>query len=114
MLAGIQTRDSESIALTESRSISRVRRAVRLSALSNQVCPSANEKKCCLEITVIFGRRLSKHYRGKLQTEIEDMNLPNPVIRSQRFPLAVIVGCVSFCSWPRSMKVSGMSCCTVR
>jgi hypothetical protein len=25
-------------------------------------------------------RRL-KHYRGKLQTEIEDMNLPNPVIR---------------------------------
>ena len=34
------------------------------------------------KITVIFGRRISKHYRGKLQTEIEDMNLPNPVIRS--------------------------------
>lgn len=34
------------------------------------------------KITVIFGRKLSKHYRGKLQTEIEDMNLPNPVIRS--------------------------------
>jgi hypothetical protein len=31
---------------------------------------------------VIFGRRISKHHRGKLQTEIEDMNLPNPVIRS--------------------------------
>lgn len=31
---------------------------------------------------MIFGRRISKHYRGKLQTEIEDMNLPNPVIRS--------------------------------
>jgi hypothetical protein len=31
---------------------------------------------------VIFGRRISKHYRGKLQTEIEDMDLPNPVIRS--------------------------------
>jgi hypothetical protein len=34
------------------------------------------------KITVIFGRKINKHYRGKLQTEIEDMNLPNPVIRS--------------------------------
>jgi hypothetical protein len=34
------------------------------------------------KITVIFGRRITKHYRGKLQTEIEDINLPNPVIRS--------------------------------
>jgi hypothetical protein len=34
------------------------------------------------KITVIFGRKISKQYRGKLQTEIEDMNLPNPVIRS--------------------------------
>jgi hypothetical protein len=34
------------------------------------------------KISVIFGRRISKHYRGKLQTEIEDMDLPNPVIRS--------------------------------
>ena len=34
------------------------------------------------KITVIFGRRICKHHRGKLQTEIEDMNLPNPVIRS--------------------------------
>src|SRR6266851_4561324 len=34
------------------------------------------------KITVIFGRKISMHYRGKLQTEIEDMNLPNPVIRS--------------------------------
>jgi hypothetical protein len=30
----------------------------------------------------IFGRRITKCYRGKLQTEIEDMHLPNPVIRS--------------------------------
>src|SRR5499427_6760589 len=29
------------------------------------------------KITVIFGRKITKHYRGKLQTEIEDMNLPN-------------------------------------
>ena len=34
------------------------------------------------KITVIFGRKITKRYRGKLQTEIEDMNLPNPVIRS--------------------------------
>jgi hypothetical protein len=34
------------------------------------------------KITVIFGRRITKQYRGKLQTEIEDMDLPNPVIRS--------------------------------
>ena len=34
------------------------------------------------KITMIFGRKITKHYRGKLQTEIEDMNLPNPVIRS--------------------------------
>jgi hypothetical protein len=34
------------------------------------------------KISVIFGRRIGKYYRGKLQTEIEDMDLPNPVIRS--------------------------------
>ena len=34
------------------------------------------------KITVIFGRKITKHYRGKVQTEIEDMNQPNPVIRS--------------------------------
>ena len=36
------------------------------------------------KITVIFGRRISRHYRGELQTEIEDMDLPNPVIRSHK------------------------------
>lgn len=34
------------------------------------------------KITTIFGRKITKQYRGKLQTVIEDMNLPNPVIRS--------------------------------
>lgn len=34
------------------------------------------------KITVIFGRKVSSRYRGKLQTEIEDMHLPNSVIRS--------------------------------
>jgi len=34
------------------------------------------------KLTVIFGRRITKHYNGKLQTVIEDMELPSPVIRS--------------------------------
>jgi len=34
------------------------------------------------KIATIFGRKVTRHYRGKLQTEIEDMHLPNPVIRS--------------------------------
>jgi hypothetical protein len=34
------------------------------------------------KITVIFGRKITKQYKGKLQTVIEDIGLPNPVIRS--------------------------------
>src|SRR5262249_17214869 len=34
------------------------------------------------KITTIFGRRVTKSYHGKLQTEIEHMHLPNPVIRT--------------------------------
>lgn len=34
------------------------------------------------KITIIFGRKITKQYRGKLQTVIEDIGLPNPVIRS--------------------------------
>ncbi len=34
------------------------------------------------KITVIFGRKITKQYKGKLQTVIEDIELPNPVIRS--------------------------------
>src|SRR5262249_44961286 len=33
-------------------------------------------------LTVIFGRKITKRYRGQLQTVIEDLDLPNPVIRS--------------------------------
>src|SRR5580704_7685533 len=35
------------------------------------------------KITMIFGRKVTKYYNGKLQTVIEDLDLPNPVIRSQ-------------------------------
>ena len=34
------------------------------------------------KITTIFGRKVTTRHRGKLQTEIEDLDLPNPVIRS--------------------------------
>ncbi len=34
------------------------------------------------KITIIFGRKITSRHHGKLQTEIEDMHLPNPVIRS--------------------------------
>lgn len=34
------------------------------------------------KITVMFGRKVSKRYQGKLQSVIEHMELPNPVLRS--------------------------------
>lgn len=34
------------------------------------------------KLTVIFGRKVGKQYHGKLQTEIEDLHLGNPVMRS--------------------------------
>ena len=34
------------------------------------------------KISVIFGRKVLKNHAGKLQTVIEDLDLPNPVIRS--------------------------------
>src|SRR5229473_3604607 len=34
------------------------------------------------KISTIFGRKVSRNYRGELKTVIEDLDLPNPVIRS--------------------------------
>jgi hypothetical protein len=34
------------------------------------------------KLAMIFGRRVTKRHRGQLQTVIEDLDLPNPVIRS--------------------------------
>jgi len=34
------------------------------------------------KITTIFGRKVTQQYKGKLQSVIEDLDLPNPVIRS--------------------------------
>jgi hypothetical protein len=40
--------------------------------------PIAQPKK----ITLIFGRKVTRQYKGKLQTELEDLDLPNPVLRT--------------------------------
>src|SRR5918996_1682802 len=34
------------------------------------------------KLTVIFGRKVTRRYRGQLQTVIDDRHLPNPLIRS--------------------------------
>lgn len=34
------------------------------------------------KLTVIFGHKITKHHAGKLQTVIEDLDLPHPVMRS--------------------------------
>ena len=34
------------------------------------------------KLAAIFGRKVTRRYRGKLETVIEDLDLPNPVIRS--------------------------------
>jgi len=34
------------------------------------------------KITTTFGRKVTKYYKGKLQTVIEDLDLPNPVTRT--------------------------------
>src|SRR5947209_15432547 len=34
------------------------------------------------KLTVIFGHKITKRHAGKLQTVIEDLDLPNPVMRS--------------------------------
>jgi hypothetical protein len=34
------------------------------------------------KLAAVFGRKVTKRYRGKLETLIEDLDLPNPVIRS--------------------------------
>jgi DNA-binding transcriptional ArsR family regulator len=34
------------------------------------------------KLTVIFGHKITKYHGGKLETVIEDLDLPNPVIRS--------------------------------
>jgi len=57
-------------------------RRVALDALGERLLDANRTIGQPNKITVIFGRKITKHYRGKLQTVLEDLDLPNPVIRS--------------------------------
>ena len=46
------------------------------------VTKSSNTPGQPSKITIIFGHKVTKYYKGKLQTVIEDLDLPNPVIRT--------------------------------
>ncbi len=58
------------------------RRRVALDALGERLLDANRTIGQPNKITTIFGRRVTKHYRGELKTVIEDLDLPNPVIRS--------------------------------
>jgi hypothetical protein len=58
------------------------RRRVRLDALEDRLLDANRTIGQPHKITTIFGRKVSKRYRGQLQTVIEDLHLPNPVIRT--------------------------------
>jgi hypothetical protein len=58
------------------------RRRAALDALGERLLDANRTIGQPNKITVIFGRKVTKQYHGKLQTVIEDMDLPNPVIRS--------------------------------
>jgi hypothetical protein len=58
------------------------RRRAALDQLGNRLLDTNRNLGRPDKLTVIFGRRITKQYAGKLQTEIEDLHLGNPVMRS--------------------------------
>jgi hypothetical protein len=58
------------------------RRRAALDALGDRLLDANRTLGRPDKLTVIFGRRITKQYSGKLQTEIEDLHLGNPVMRS--------------------------------
>lgn len=58
------------------------RRRVALDQLGERLLDANRTLGQPNKITVIFGRKISRRYQGKLQTVLEDIDLPNPVIRS--------------------------------
>lgn len=57
-------------------------RRAALDALSDRLLDANRTIGQPTKLAVIYGRRVTKRHRGKLETVIEDLNLPNPVIRS--------------------------------
>lgn len=58
------------------------RRRAALESLSDPLLDANRTIGQPNKLAVIFGRKITKRHRGKLQTTIEDLNLANPVIRS--------------------------------
>lgn len=58
------------------------RRRAALDALAQRLLDANRAIGQPTKLTTIFGRRITRHHRGKLQTVIEDLDLPNPVLRS--------------------------------
>ena len=58
------------------------RRRAALEALEQRLLGANRTIGQPTKLTVIFGRRITRHHHGKLQSVIEDLNLPNPVLRS--------------------------------
>src|SRR6476646_1931152 len=57
-------------------------RRVALDALGERLLDANRTIGQPTKLATIFGRKVTKRYRGKLETVIEDLELPNPVIRS--------------------------------
>ena len=58
------------------------RRRAALDKLGERLLDSNRDIGKPNKLTVIFGRKINRRYHGKLQTEIEDLDLGNPVMRS--------------------------------
>jgi len=58
------------------------RRRAGLDALGERLLDANRTIGQPSKLATIFGRKVTKRHRGKLETVIEDLNLPNPVIRS--------------------------------
>ena len=59
------------------------RRRAALEALEQRLLGANRTIGQPTKLTIIFGRRITRRHHGKLQSVIEDLNLPNPVLRSQ-------------------------------
>src|SRR5215469_6881117 len=58
------------------------RRRAALEALEQRLLDANRTIGQPTKLTIIFGRRITRRHHGKLQSVIEDLNLPNPVLRS--------------------------------
>jgi len=58
------------------------RRRAALDALGERLLDANRTIGQPTKLAMIFGRKVTKRHRGKLETVIEDLDLPNPVIRS--------------------------------